>query len=457
MVLLINPQSNSGLTEMRQPSTGLAYIGAFLHSKGINVKGIDAKVDNLLPGKVVEKALRLNFDVVGITAMTPDIKAAGSIAKGIKKARPSTLIVVGGAHATAMPEITLKEFDAFDVAAFSEGEFLLYDLIKAYAHNKNRNAFSEIPGIVYRKDDGTLVRTTVREPIKNLDALPFPKWDLFPPCREYPIYGSRGCPFQCIFCQRVLGNRARKRSPENVLSEIRLLISKKERKYFWFDDETLGVDKKWLNTLLDLMIDDKIFNKCRWSANSRANLADINIYRKMKQAGCHRVCFGIESGDDDILKRSNKGINRKMALEAVKMAKAAGLQVGAFYILGHPNETIGQVLQTINFAAKINAYDSSIGIMIPYPGTEIYEMAKKGEGGYISLSKDWDRYTKYFGNPMEFENFSSKTLERLQMLGFLWVYLRNRRFAMIWSEFKRRKNSIINRILGRFAEKKTQN
>ena len=221
MVLLINPQSNSGLTEMRQPSTGLAYIGAFLHSKGINVKGIDAKVDNLLPGKVVEKALRLNFDVVGITAMTPDIKAAGSIAKGIKKARPSTLIVVGGAHATAMPEITLKEFDAFDVAAFSEGEFLLYDLIKAYAHNKNRNAFSEIPGIVYRKDDGTLVRTTVREPIKNLDALPFPKWDLFPPCREYPIYGSRGCPFQCIFCQRVLGNRARKRSPENVLSEIK--------------------------------------------------------------------------------------------------------------------------------------------------------------------------------------------------------------------------------------------
>lgn len=445
MVLLINPLSSSGLTEMKQPSTGLAYIGAFLHSKNINVNTIDAKLENLFPEQVVKKAQKMSFDIVGITAMTPDIKAAGIIAKGIKEKKPNTLIVIGGAHTIAMPEETLKEFKGFDVAVTGEGEYVFYDLVIAYSNSQSRDNLENVPGIVFRKSDGSLVRTNPSKPIEDLDSLPFPKWDLFGPLDSRPIYGERGCPYTCNFCQRTLGNKVRKRSPGNIMDEIRWLTRENGKKHFWFNDETFGVDKKWLNKLLDLMISEGIGNDCSWSANSRVNLADIDIYIKMKRAGCRRVCFGIESGDDNILKAAHKGFDTKKVLKSVKMAKKAGLQIGAFYILGHPNETLIQVLKTINFAAKINVDDSSIGIMIPYPGTEIYELAKKGEGGYKSLSKDWDMYTKYFGNPMEFKNFSSKTLERLQILGFLWVYLRNGRFSMILSEFKRRKFSILNR------------
>lgn len=450
MVLLINPQSNSGLTEMRQPSTGLAYIGAFLFLKGINVKAIDAKVDNLLPVDVIKKASEMSFNVVGITAMTPDIKTANIIAKGIKEKNSKSLIIVGGAHAMALPEDTLNEFDGFDVVVIGEGEFTVFDLVSSYSQSKRDETLRDIPGIVFRKEDGSLYRTRSRKPIEDIDSLPFPKWELFSPVDFYPVYGGRGCPYQCNFCQRILGNRVRKRSPENIIDEILHLVKDKGINYFWFDDETFGTDKKWLNNLLDLMNDNAVAEHCSWSANSRVNIADVEMYKKMRKAGCHRVSFGIESGDDSILQDAKKGFNVEKAIGAINKAKSAGLQIGAFYILGHPNETLKQVLKTIRLAARINAQDSSIGIMIPYPGTEIYEMAKKGLGGYTSLSKDWDRYTKYFGNPMEFENFSAKTLERIQLLGFLWVYLRNFRFNMIWSEFIRRKSSIMARMRNMF-------
>jgi len=445
-VLLINPRSNSGFTEMHVPSTGLSYVAGYLFSKGIAVHGIDAKLENLTPEEVVSRARALAFDVVGITAMTPDVKAANIIARGIKQINPSALIVVGGAHAIAMQEETLLEFDGFDVACVCEGELVIHELVESYGKKGDTKEFDKITGIIYRDRTGRLVRTGERSPIENLDLLPFPKWDLFPSVEEYPVYGERGCPYKCNFCMRALGSRVRKRTPAHVMSEIRWLIQERGVSSFWFDDETFGVDKRWLHELLDLMIEERVGDRLRWSANSRVNLADEEIYKKMRIAGCDRVCYGIESGDDLILKQANKGFTTKAALEAVRKAKNAGLKVGAFYILGHPNESVLQVLRTVNFAAQINADDSSIGIMIPYPGTEIYALALRGEGGYVSVSKDWDRYTKYFGNPMEFKNFSSRTLERIQIMGLLWVYLRNGRYKVIWSEIKRRKYIIKNRL-----------
>lgn len=440
---------DSGLSEMREPHLGLAYIAAKLIEEKHEVKVIDAKTLQLKTSEVIALALKEQPQVVGITAMTPDILSANIIAKGIKKDLEKATIIVGGPHATALPGEMLLEFPSFDIAVIGEGEFTVLNLIKSLRAEEKKEALQNIKGIAFR-NNGKIVITPPGERIKDIDSLPFPAWQLFPRMSAYPIYASRGCPFQCNFCMRVLGSKVRKRHPANIVAEIERNITMFGIKYFWFSDETFGVDPRWANELLDLMLSQKFNGTLKWMANSRANLANYDLYCKMKRAGCEMLQFGIESGNPKILQNSSKGFTLEHALNAVKFAKKVGLSTGTFFIIGHPYETPSTAWDTIKFAAKVNSTVVSFGIMVPYPGTKIWDMANRKEGDYTYISRNWNDYMKQHGRPLGLASLTPKQLERLQILAYLVFYLRNMRIGDLMTFIKLHKKSMFARIKSRF-------
>jgi anaerobic magnesium-protoporphyrin IX monomethyl ester cyclase len=426
-VVLINPPPRRRVEQhdsCKYPHLGLAYIAAYLKNRGIEVQVIDAKLEGLGMEHVERKLVHARPDVVGITAMTHEIPQAGEVAAVAKKHIADVLTVIGGVHATALPQRTISEFPSFDVAVFGEGEITLHELIQSVSGGKS---YDGIKGIAYRTPDGVR-QNEPRALIANLDELPHPAWELFPPAEDYPIMTSRGCPFHCNFCMRVMGNKLRRRSARNVFAELKNIIDTYHTRNIHFLDETLTIDRERLNELLDMMLAEGLHTEIIWDAQSRSDVAEYPLFKKMRDAGCTWLGFGVESGNEKILKASGKAITLDQAEKAVKIAKKAGIKTDGYFILGHPYETKQTAMDTINFATKLNPTRITIGIMTPYPGTEIFEMATKGEGGYKLISSDWSDYNKNIGNSLEMTTLSRKDLERLQMLGYTRFYLFNLRF-----------------------------
>jgi radical SAM superfamily enzyme YgiQ (UPF0313 family) len=415
----------------------LAYIAAVLESENHKVDIIDAKASNYSLKDITARYAETGSAVVGITAMTHEIHLAGEIAGRIKAQNPETTVVIGGPHSTALPERTLREFPSFDIAVIGEGEKSMLEVVRGIESGDLNGDFDKIKGISYRTN-GAIVTNESRPFMSpdELNDLPFPAWHLFPE-QALPMLAGRGCPFRCKFCMRVLGNKVRMRSPENVLSEIEYLYARFGKTGSWFRDETFGLSRKWTGEYLDLL---EGFNrnhgiKWSWKANSRVNIADPDIYGRMRAAGCSGLDFGIESGNPDVLNEIRKDITKENAENAIRTAKKAGLKTNAFFIIGHPDETFSTAMDTIRFAAKLNTDAIAVGIMVPYPGTDIWLMAKEGKGGYKLLTEDWRFYDKYFGNTIRLERLSEKQLKMLQSLCYIWFYSRNLKIGQGWKYF----------------------
>jgi len=435
----------------KYPHLGLAYIAGYLRSKGIMCNIIDGKFERI-DLQVVERRLKLlDPKMVGITSMTHEIAQAAKVAQIAKGISSEVVTVAGGPHATALPMQVLVDFQAFDIAVYGEGEYTFSELVRAIMNEKSLKG---IAGIAYRTPSG-LRQNQAREPIENLDTLPFPAWDLLPRSPTYPIITSRGCPFRCKFCMRVLGNKVRRRKPEAVINELSYLITQYNPKFIHFMDETFSVNKSHVHRLLDLMIENGLHRRVKWDAQTRADLVDYDLLLKMKAAGCEWIGLGIESGNEKMLKRSGKRLKLAQVVNAVKMAEKVGLKTDGFFIFGHPFETPRTVIDTINFATELNTTLVTFGTMVPYPGTEIYEMARKGQGGYKLLSRSWEDFNKNIGNSLELATLSRKQMEVLQVLGYLKFYLSNLRFVdglQYLLDQKRLGFAIIKKILTRMPD-----
>lgn len=247
---------------------------------------------------------------------------------------------------------------------------------------------------------------------------------------------------------RVMGSTVRKRAPENVFAELQSCVSTYSPKHIHLMDETLTLDKKNLMKLLDMMLENGLQKKITWDAQTRPDVSDYELFKKMKAAGCIWIGIGIEAGNEKILKASGKGTTIKQITNAVRMAKRAGLKTDGYFILGHPFETPRAAMDTINLATKLNTTMVTFGLMTPYPGTEIARMVKEGKGGYRLLSENWEDYNKNIGDSMELETLSIKQMKRLQVLGYLKFYLFNFRFiAGVQYIFRQRR--LVPSILGK--------
>jgi anaerobic magnesium-protoporphyrin IX monomethyl ester cyclase len=439
-VMLVQPNRSHGKLKTSHPHMGIASLAAYSLTKGHETSALDALYEGLNNETVLSRIAAFKPSVLGLTAKTPDILECEKIAKQVKQLSPDTSIVIGGAHITALRERVLQECPFFDYGVFGEGEITFSELLDAI--EGENHSFAAIKGVIYR-EEGAIRINDPRPFIKDVDKLLFPAWQLFPGGTDLPLFTSRGCPFRCIFCQRVMGDTVRVMSPERVVSDMEKLINEHNARFLQIEDETFGVDKKWTRELLELMIAKEIHKKIKWAANSRVNIADLEIYKLMKTAGCGMLGFGIESGNQQILNNVHKGFKLKEAEIAIATVKKAGLKSSAFFILGHPNETPSSAMDTINFACRLNPDEISFGMMIPYPGTEIYELAKANKGGYRNLSENWAAYTKYFGGAMECVNFKKGQLEWLQKRAYIQFYIKNwrlRELADIFSKYFRKQS-----------------
>jgi anaerobic magnesium-protoporphyrin IX monomethyl ester cyclase len=263
-----------------------------------------------------------------------------------------------------------------------EGEQTMLELIRVFEKNKS---YSNIKGVVY-KEDGQIKSTTKREYIKNINKIPFPARDLFDN-RAYkenyfkkfgytitPIITSRGCPYNCDFCsQPIFGNTLRTRSPNNIVEEMKE-VSGSGYDRIWFSDDCFTLDRTRLIGICNCIIKNHM--KIKWECLSRADTIDRETNQRMKEAGCVRMFFGIESGNNSVLKLMNKQITVEKACEAVSLTKEAGIQSGAFFIVGYPSETDETVLNTINFASSLPLDYLSFTLPYPIPGTSLYERVK---------------------------------------------------------------------------------
>jgi radical SAM superfamily enzyme YgiQ (UPF0313 family) len=441
-ITLLHPAPESQLQNHRSGNghLGIGYLAAYLMARGNQVRVLDAK-NSLVTDDTLRRHIGLfQPQLFGVTAMTHEVNAAAHACSVVKQSAADTWTIMGGPHTTALPERTLQEFPSVDITVAGEGEITLAELVRAYEVGACTSELADIRGIAFR-DGSHIVRNGLRPWIEDLDGLPFPAWELFPKV-YWPVMAARGCPFGCVFCMRVLGRRLRLRSVNSVLAEFDALEARTGQRSVWFQDETFGLNKHWADEFLERLTarNERKGWVWRWGGNSRANLADLGCYRRMKASGCHGVSFGVESGDEVILKRIMKGITPQMAIDAIAAAQKAGMTAAAFFILGHPGETWRTALKTVRLAARCRADSIAVGVMVPYPGTEVWHMAHNGEWGYKLLTEDWRCYDKYFGNALAVEGLSHRELELLQSLTYVWYYIYNRRFGELW-QFVRRFHS----------------
>jgi anaerobic magnesium-protoporphyrin IX monomethyl ester cyclase len=431
-VLLINPPPYQRVDEYDTPNftrLGLACLAAELRADALaDVQIVDGKFERLSYEAIRERARRFAPDVVGLTAFTNEIKPAAQVAGMVKALSPEIVTVIGGVHASALPERTLDEFPAFDYVVVGEGELTFAELITALDRG---TAPAAIPGLCFR-DRGGAVRTRERERTVDLDSLPLPAWDLLPPSPRYLFMTQRGCAYRCTFCANPNGRLVRTRSVEHVMAELDEIIARGGEEMY-VCDELFTADRERTHRLLDAMIAAGIGRKLRWSAQTHVNLVDRELFAKMKAAGCFICGLGIETGDPDIMRRMKKGSTMERVIAARNAARDVGLPIEGLMIIGHPYETWESAIRTIEFAVRLNPERPIIGVMVPYPGTEVAAMAARGEGGYRLLSTDWNDYSKQIGNALAFENLSRRELEMLQMLAYVKVFVGNRR----WTDFAR--------------------
>lgn len=420
------------------PSYGLLLLAAVARQNGHGVGIVEAASLGLNFRQTLKEIFFFKPDYVGLTATTVSIFHAAKLAKMIKEKDQKIITIIGGPHVTAAPKETMSRFSSFDVAVLGEGEETIVELLKAL--DKGRE-LRKITGLLIRKGK-KLVNTGLRAPVKNLDKLPTPAWDLLPgfpekyrPApfrfRQLPaamLLASRGCPNQCIFCDRsVFGNFCRSHSPEYIFSLMKKLHDEYGICEILFEDDTFFIFRKNIKKLCQLLIRADL--GISWSCAGRVNMVDRELLKMMKKAGCWHISYGIETGDEEILKFIKKGITLEQVRKAVGLTQKAGIFAKGFFIIGHPKETKKTIEKTINLARSLPLSDASFFKMTPLPGCQLYQKA----GRYGKFDDDWRKMNLMTAVFVPW-GLNKKELDDYQKQAFREFYLRPR---IIFSYLKR--------------------
>ncbi len=382
--LLINPPYP--FQEFPIIPMGLLYLAAVLEEKGYEVDILDMLVSKCSRDKVRKKLEEFQPDVVGITCVTMNYHRASDILRYCKETNEDLLTLIGGPHVTFNAAETLNEAPWIDIVIRGEGELTMLDIA-------GRKPLEQIPGIAYRSD-GRIHMTEDRGLIEDLDALPQPARHMFPLSRYHAlashcsILTGRGCPFNCIFCvgSKMGGRRARFRNPKLVVDEIEQGLSLGFSEVN-LEDDLFTLNHRHLNAICDEIINRGLqFN---WSVFARVDTVNPEVLKKLQKAGCTWLCYGVESGNQEILDTVKKKITLDRVRESVQMAKDAGINVLSSFILGLPGETRETLQETIDFAQELGTY-YGFHVMAPFPGTEVREKAAEYE--VEILTHDWSRY-----------------------------------------------------------------
>ena len=386
------------------PSLGLAYLAAVAKENNHDVTIVDCTLE-FEEKKLLKLAAEFNPQVVGITATTPTFKNAVSIGALLRRELPQAIYICGGAHPTVCPEEVLDS-EIFDFVVLGEGEETFLELI-SYLTEKQEGNPDDICGIAFKRNGESII-TSLRPSVNDLNSIPFPDRNLLPPLTAYHptpasyrrlpvavIMTSRGCPSQCVFCdQSVFGRKLRKRSPENVMTEVEDVIINHGAKEIRFFDDTFTFDPTHVQGICRGM--KKLHPSVPWTCLTRVTAINLDMLKMMHDAGCWQILYGLESGDDRILQNLGKGNTVQQNREAVSWAKKVGLSIRADFLVGSPWETKDSFRKTVEFAKSLPLDFAHFNKFVPYPGTTIHnDLVSQGYifkfdgGSYINNHSDF--------------------------------------------------------------------
>ena len=381
------------------PPLGMSYIAAVLEENGYDVSIIDATALDYDFDQLANRVKKENPDIVSITALTPTIGRALESAQVVKEVLPDTMVILGGYHPTFNVKETLDD-ENVDLVIRGEGEYTMLELVQTLEKGEN---ISNVKGIAYEEinenGEKLLVLTPEREPICNLDELPFPALHLLP-MDHYKLLNmdthmstmitSRGCPIQCSFCSSAAmhGRKIRRRSIENIVDEMEHLVYDYGIETIAFMDDTFTVNKKRVRDLCDEIMRRNL--KVFWGCTSRVDTLNEELLQKMKDSGCIAIFMGVESADQQQLDRMGKNTNITKIENAFRMAREKKIRTIASVALGMPHDTKETMEKTIKFVRQLKPNYAVFNLATPYPGTRFYKEAF--EKNLIQV-KDWSKYT----------------------------------------------------------------
>lgn len=326
----------------------------------------------------VESVLReVRPNVVGISTMSQTFGSACRVAELAKRYDPDVPVIVGGPHPSMVGADVLAE-ENIDYFVRGEGEVALVEFLRALERSDEVDG---VAGLGYRRN-GRVFEADNQGYIEDLDTLGYPHevlsrvlwgYEEHPPDALGYVFATRGCPFRCAFCgsRYIWGGKVRFRSPENVVGEIqglqRLGLSD-----IYFHDDTFGITRQYLRDLCEAVRDG--CPGLTWGCEIHVKLVDAEIMGWMREAGCTRVCLGVESGNNEVLRANNKKITIEEALAACRTIKQAGINLSAFFMIGFPQDTEDSIRDTARAIERSGADFAIFSIFTPYQGTETYEL-----------------------------------------------------------------------------------
>lgn len=399
------------------PPSDLMYLAAVSEKVGL-----EAKIKDYSQGGNLEADLKdFQPDYLLVNVATPtlehDLKAL-SIAKDIL---PNVITIAKGASFLTLAKDIMYKHDGLDIAIVGEAEKTLEEILVG----KEKQ---DILGIYYRANS-EIIFTGIRPFIENLDEIPFPARHLV----DNNIYRrpdnnkvqavikvSRGCPFHCFFCLAtpVSGAKVRKRSIENIIAEIKECVEKYNIKNFVFWSDIFNIDREWTISLCNAICESGL--KITWSANTRADTADLEMAKIMYKSGCRLVSIGVESGSQYMLDKIGKKIKLDDVRRTVKVFKKAKIRIYNYFVIGLPWETEETVEETIKFAIELNSDFISFYTATPLPGSRFFDYAR--ENGLFDKETSFEN--AYYYPAVNTHNLTKERVFELHKSAIKRFYLR---------------------------------
>jgi anaerobic magnesium-protoporphyrin IX monomethyl ester cyclase len=420
------------------PPLGVALLAAQLERiQGVQVDILDTTFESNPFGYLLDAFRKKRYDLVGISVMASMLSTSAQVTDMARSICSGTQVILGGPHPTVVPEMALRQTGA-DAVCIGEADTTLPEIVSQPGN------LEHIAGIAFMRA-GKLIRTTPRKPIEDLDRLPLPAWHLLP-MRAYlrnwfqmdsvpganpgtSIIASRGCSFNCSYCQptlrKLFGSTVRKRSPAGIADEISKLASDFSIRGFMIQDDTFTIDADWARAT------GRAIHQARpeviWACNARADTLDEKLIAELRRCGLRKINIGIESASARILNDVyNKHISHQQIRRAVNLAKQFELSIQGYFMLGAPGESADEIRQTIRLARELALDDATFSITTPLPGTILYE---KTQGLIRPGIVDFD----YYGKPVYSKDaaIAPEQLNKLRREAYLNFYLSSKRLRTI--------------------------
>ncbi len=421
--LWINAIQSFSEVETRYPNLEIGYLSASLKG-AFGEKAFQFKV---VDSGVAEALDTFKPQVVGISCVSQNYSLAKKYAQlAYERGVP---VVIGGVHISFLPHTLTSHMT---VGCIGEGEVTIVDLMQLYLNENGLpvDKLCDIPGIVFHEEEGRVKLTSPRSMCHDLDVLPIPDFALVKPSAHAYLFTSRGCPYRCNFCASSrFWNEVRFFSAERVVNEVEILINQYNVSFISFFDDLFVANKKRFFRIIDILEQKGLIGKVKFSCSLRANTVNEEIVKGLKRMGVASVGMGLESGNQRVLEwLKGSGITIDHNRQAVSLLNKYGIMPNASFVIGSPDETRAEILETLRFVKKINPGLFDVYVLTPFPGTPVWDLALAK--GLVSEGPemDWSRLNVNFDVAPDKAVILSSVLSRAEIVGLYRKFSRYRLF-----------------------------